>query len=256
VLFLTDSEREATDSDHQERIRHYLGYHSFDEHCQEQLARWLEARATEGALPLDLLPQAERQLRAWQVVLPAVSTLERLVASVIARVQQELFARIADDFSPPLRQALDELLNVAVGDYRSTLFRLKEYPPAASAPVILTYVARYHLVRDLVAGQIDLHHHSPELVQHLARLAKRYDVQALKRFAPAKRQALLACFLVETEKTLLDQVVELHDQFMTTMSRRARHAFEERHRQLRRRERRIGPGPAGDGDSPGPGLPQ
>ena len=116
VLFLTDSEREATDSDHQERIRHYLGYHSFDEHRQEQLERWLEARATEGALPLDLLPQAKRQLRSWQVVLPAVSTLERVVASVVARAQQELFARIAGELSPQLRQVLDELLNVAAGD--------------------------------------------------------------------------------------------------------------------------------------------
>jgi hypothetical protein len=46
----------------------------------------------------------------------------------------------------------------------------------------------------------------------LAQLAKRYDAQALKRFAPAKRYALVACFLAETRKTLLDHVVEMHDQ--------------------------------------------
>ena len=41
--------------------------------------------------------------------------------------------------------------------------------------------------------------------------------------------------MAEAEKTLLDHVIALHDQFLTTMSRRSRHAFEEQHRQLRRR---------------------
>ena len=68
------------------------------------------------------------------------------------------------------------------------------------------------------------------MVRHLALLAKRYDVHALKRFAPAKRHAMLACFLVETERSLLDQLVEMHDQYLTTMWRRAQHAFEERQR--------------------------
>src|SRR5947208_8222421 len=78
---------------------------------------------------------------------------------------------------------------------------------------------------------------NPGIVRHLALLSKRYDVYAMKRFAPAKQHAMLACFLVEAERNLLDQLVEMHDQYLTTMWRRARHAFEERHRQLRRRAR-------------------
>jgi hypothetical protein len=115
--------------------------------------------------------------------------------------------------------------------------RLKEYPPEASAAVILAYVTRYRQVHDLVANRIDLGMMNPDLVRHLALLTKRYDVHALKRFAPVKRHAMLACFLVEAERSLLDHLVEMHDQYMTTMWRRARHAFEERHRQLRRRAR-------------------
>ena len=45
---------------------------------------------------------------------------------------------------------------------------------------------------------------------------------------PAKRHAMLTCFLVEAERNLLDHLVEMHDQYLTTMWRRARHAFEER----------------------------
>jgi TnpA family transposase len=235
VLFLTETEREATESEHQERIRQYLGHHAFDARRHQQLVRWLEGRVLESVLPRDLLQQAEQQLRAWRVVLPAVSTLERIVASVSAQAHHEVFVRIAEDFPPALCQQLDALLQVLPDDARSTLLHLKEYPPAASAGVVLTYLTRHQLVRDIVAGQIDLRQHNPELIHHLALMTKRYDVQALRRFAATKRHALLACFLVETEKTLLDQVIALHDQFLTTMSRRSRHAFEEQHRQLRRR---------------------
>jgi len=60
-----------------------------------------------------------------------------------------------------------------------------------------------------VANRITLGGIDPRMVDYLVQLAKRYDAQALKRFAPAKRYALVACFLAETRKTLLDHVVEM-----------------------------------------------
>jgi len=237
VLFVPDMERGATESEYQDRIRRHLAYRAFDQRVQEELTQWLEIRATEGVLPADLLQQTENLLRSWQVVLPAASTLERLVASAVAQAQQSIFVRIAEHLSPALRQDLDALLQVAPGDYRSALLRLKEYPPEASAAAILAYVTRCRQVHDLVSNRIDLGMINPGLMRHLALLAKRYDVHALKRFAPDKRHAMLACFLVEAERSLLDHLVEMHDQYLTTMWRRARHAFEERHRQLRRRAR-------------------
>jgi len=191
----------------------------------------------EGTLPANLLQQAEGLLRSWRVVLPAPSSLERLVAAAAAQAQQAIFVRIAERLPPVLCEDLDDILKVAPSDYRSALLRLKEYPPEASAPVILAYVTRYRQVHDLVANRIDLGTINPGVVRHLALLAKRYDAHALKRFAPAKRHAMLACFLVEAERSLLDHLVEMHDQYLTTMWRRARHAFEERHRQFRRRAR-------------------
>ncbi|MHB1675032.1 MAG: efflux RND transporter permease subunit [Acidobacteriaceae bacterium] len=60
----------------------------------------------------------------------------------------------------------------------------------------------------------------------------------MKRFAPATRYALLSCFVLETQSTLLDHPVQMHDQFLTTMCRKSRHAFEERHRDFRRRAKK------------------
>jgi hypothetical protein len=218
--------------------RRYLGWGPFDEEAQGRLTRWLTQRATDDLLPTDLVARAEVMLWHWQIVLPALSTLEEIVTAVTTRVQEEVYTRIVAGLTPELRQALDEVLTVPSGDRKSTLFYLKEYPPEASAVVILRYIERYHFLQDLGVGAIDLRSVRPPLARYLADITKRYDVRALRRFAPDKRYALTACFLVEVHKTILDYIVALHDQLLTRKWREAKNAFEQRYRRLRRQYRR------------------
>jgi hypothetical protein len=85
---------------------------------------------------------------------------------------------------------------------------------------------------------IDLSSITPPLIRALADVAQRYAVRALRRFAPAKRYALTACFVVEAHKTSLDHVVALHAQRRTKQMRAAKKAFEKHDRELRRHSRR------------------
>jgi TnpA family transposase len=189
-------------------------------------------------LPSDLLPRAEAILRQWQVVLPAPSTLEALIASVTARVQDDLYTRLVTSLSPALQQALDTLLEVPAGERTSVLFQLKEYPPEASPAVILRYIERYHFLQDLGVEAIDLSPISAPMIRYFADVTKHYDVRALRRFPEAKRYALTACFLVEAHKTILDHIVALHAQLLTKKMREATNAFEQHYRRLRRQYRR------------------
>jgi Domain of unknown function (DUF4158) len=230
--------RLATETDQLQRIRHYLGWRPFDHDARARGTQWLTQRATDDLLPSELLSRAEDILRSWRIALPARSTLEALVASITTRVQDGIHSRIADPLAPELRQALDDLLEVPSGERRSALFDLKESPPEASNAVMLRYIERYHLLRDLGIGTIDLSRVSPPMVRYFADIAKRYDVAALRRFAPTKRYALMACFVVEIHKTILDHIVALHDQLLSKKMREARNVFEQRYRQLRRPYRR------------------
>lgn len=235
VLALPEPERPATESAQLARIRRHLGWHEFDHAAEQRLRDRLGERAAEGMTPGPLLALAEDLLRAARVVLPAPSTLERLVASVAAHAVQNLFERIAAGLPNRLRDAIEDLVDVPEGEHRSPLAHLKEPPPAARAKAISTRLARLDLLDGLLGAGGDLSAATPQLQQHLAGLGRRYDVQALKRFAPPKRHALVAAFLVETRKGLLDQVVTMHDQYMTGFERRSRLAYEEKHRVLRRR---------------------
>ena len=238
VLFLEPPHREATGLEHERRIRDHLGFRAFDRTAQEGLERWVQERALQGLPDTEIFDRAEDLLRSWKVVLPAPSTLERIVASITTRARHEVFGRIAGRLTPGFCQAIDDLLQVPEGEQRSRLFRLKEYPSGANVAEITLHIESYHLLRGLGVGQIDWTGISPDWARHLAQLAGRYDAGALKRFAPTKRHALVACLLAEAQKTVLDHVIAMHDQLMTALCRRSRHAFEARHREFRRRAKR------------------
>lgn len=238
VLFAEVPGRLATETEQLQRIRDYLGWSPFDAQAQQRLVHWLRQRATDDLLPIDLVSRAEDMLRSWHIVLPARSTLEELVVSITAGVQDMVYTRIVEGLPSELQRAMDDLLELPSGTRRSALFHLKEYPPEASNAVILRYIDRYHFLRDLGVSGIDLSSLSVPMVRYFADVAKRYDVYELRRFVPAKRYALTACFLVEIHKTILDHIVALHDQLLTKKMREAKNAFETRYRKLRRQYRR------------------
>jgi TnpA family transposase len=238
ALSLGRSDREATEVGYEQRLRDYLGYQSFDSVSRANLEEHLRSQLAQGMLPESLKQQAEEVLRFWRVIPPAGSTLNRLIASIAATGRQEIFNRIADRLNAAQRQALDHLLQIGAGDAESPLAQFKEYPPEATSESILAYIERHQLLRSHRLHEIDLSGFHSHLLLHLYQLARKYDAQALKRFAPVTRYALLSCFMVETQRTLLDHLAQMHDQFLTTMCRRSRHAFEERHREFRRRAKK------------------
>ncbi len=219
---LDEPERDTTEYQYQQRIREYLNYLDYDEKIEADLSAWLTERAIEGMLPDDLYDKAEQTLKSWHVVLPARSTIERLVDSVSARAKEEFYQFISSRLSKKLKKQIDEMLTQTGPDGKTKLFHLKEYPPAASATHILEYLGHFYLVDGMLGDNFET---GVELAmqRHLAQVAKRYDAAALRKIKePNKKYALVACFLAETRKTLLDHIVGMHDQYMTDMARKAK----------------------------------
>ena len=237
VLFLDRSGREPTERVQAQRIRRYLGLSRFDKTAEDHLREWLRGGAMEGRTAAELLILAEEKLASLQVMLPSVSTLERIIASVLAHGTTELFESIANRLPEKLRIAIDLLVEVPTGDARSSLFRLKDYPKSANAAVIKGDIVRLRLIEELLGNDGALDNLDPKIVRQLGQLGRRYDARDLRRFAKPKRDALVACYLVEARKTLLDQIVEMNDLFLTGMNRRSRNSVENQRKSLRRRSR-------------------
>ena len=98
-------------------------------------------------------------------------------------------------------------------------------------------IVRLHLIEELLAKGAEFPEIDPKIIRQLGELGRRYDAGDLRRFAKQKRDALVACYLIETRKTLLDQIVEMNDQFLTGMNRRAENTVKAKERVLHRRAR-------------------
>src|SRR4051812_10247189 len=127
VLFLDRPGRAQTERAQALRLRRYLGLRRFDRAAAADLRDWLRQGAVEGRSAAELLARAEDKPREWRVMLPAVGTLERLVAAEVAHATSSLFETVANRVPAALHASIDLLVEVPEGDARSSLFRLKEY---------------------------------------------------------------------------------------------------------------------------------
>ena len=165
--------------------------------------------------------------------------LERLIIHICSTVHQQIFKSIFEHLSPELRQAIDQLLKVSEGEQRSYFYHLKAYPPAATISSIKTYLERYQTVIKTGINQFEVRMLTPPFLNYLFEQTKRYSAKDLKRFSEHKRYALMACFLLETRKVLLDHLVTMHDQYLIDVCRKARNSHEKKHRQLRKRQKKA-----------------
>ena len=131
------------------------------------------------------MARAEDKLREWRVMLPATSTLERLVAAEVTQATTDLFDKISSRLPPSLREAIDLLVEVPEGDARSSLFRLKDYPKSANAAVIKGDIVRLRLIEQLLGAGAGLDDLDPQ--DHAPARPARAPLR--RRRSPALRQA-------------------------------------------------------------------
>lgn len=170
--------------------------------------------------------------------MPSRKVLERQVNSLCSKVHSRIFETIYDQLSEELEKTLDEIL---VTENRQVSFfsQLKESPPSARISSLQTYLQKYGKLEKLALEQFDVSSFSKNFTDYLVRLAKYYDASKLKRFGKEKRLSLLICFLLETRKDLLDNLVKMHDQYILELTRRTRNRYEKKQKKSRQKNKRA-----------------
>ena len=239
ALTIEVANREATYIEHRKNILNHLGFRKYDEEEQAKIQAWLEKQACQGVIPDELFQQAERHLLSEHIILPGPSVLERLVISVCSTAHEQLFERLYRRLSPKVKHAIDELLTVPIGQQRSPFYQLKEYPPSATVSSLKDYLHRYRMLADTGIDEMQPQFIETAFLDYLYKFAKCQSANDLKRFKDHKRYALMICFLLETRKILLDYLVSMHDQYLLDMCRHSKNAYEKKHRDFRKRQKKA-----------------
>ncbi|EJG8054825.1 Tn3 family transposase, partial [Escherichia coli] len=206
---------------------------------QSNLKLWLVKQAEKGFLPDALFLRAEQYLLSSRVILPGPTIIERLIISTCAQVHERMFDTLYKQLSAGIKQTIDELLVTLPGDQRSLFYLLKESPPSATAISIKRYMKRYYVIDNCELDAVNSVIVDPAFMTYLYKLAYRYSAKDIKRFKAPKRYSLMLCFLLETRKILLDNLIKMHDQFIMELLRHGKRLHDQKHRELRKRQKKA-----------------
>ncbi|MEU4232856.1 Tn3 family transposase [Nonomuraea sp. NPDC026600] len=198
--------------DHQEQIRTGYGFTAFGGEQWFALACWLYKRAwTTGERPIVLFDLATHRLVEAKILLPGVTTLERLIAALRERVASRQYALLAAAPSPNQAVVLENLVKVEDGRRVSRLDRLRKSPTDVSGTGLVKALDRHVELRDLGAAGWDLSTVPPGKIAALARFAHAARAQAVAELAGDRKLATLVAFAATMAPQSADDAVEVFD---------------------------------------------
>jgi TnpA family transposase len=194
-------------------IRQRYGYRDFatDGPARFRLTRWLYTLAWAGDdRPSLLLDRATSWLTANKVLLPGVSTLERLVGRIRHRVHLRLWRAIAGALSEEQRARIEALVEQST-DAFPTLEGLRATPSRRTPMELIRQLERIEAIR-----AYGLRPDTPTkipiaLVQRLSRIGRAIRPSALVLLQEPRRTATIAALFHTAEATALDDAIELFE---------------------------------------------
>ncbi|WP_329613276.1 Tn3 family transposase [Streptomyces brevispora] len=232
-------ERENTRLAHVRELRQVLEYREFGG-AEAELRVWVDARAwTTGEGPKALFDAAVGWLRERRVLLPGVTTLARLVASVREAANQRLWDTLYGLLNTGQRAVLDSLLTVPPGARVSELDRLRRGPVRVSGPQMRWSLERAEEIAALGMGTLDVAGVPPRRLAELSRYGVDGKATLLRRHGDARRLATLLATSVYLTTRAVDDALDLLEVLIATklLARAERETVKEKIRTLPRVER-------------------
>jgi Domain of unknown function (DUF4158)/Tn3 transposase DDE domain len=209
-------EREMTPHEHVWEIRREFGYRDFAE-AEEELTAFILARcATTAEEPQALFDRAVAWLVEHKVLLPGVTTLARLVASLRGEATESLSLQIVAGADVELQARLVGALDVGTGSRFSDLERYRKSPTRTTGLELERALRRVADVRQLGQGIPDLSGLPGNRVLALARYGMSAKAPALRELKEPRRTATLVATVRHLEQTAIDDALDLFSVLMQT----------------------------------------
>jgi hypothetical protein len=186
--------------------------------------------------PPALIAQAEAFRRDRSMVLPASSTLRRVVGEQRAQARHLVSPRLLALMPSTLPPCRDALLQVEAS-HASSLPALKAPPGVPSARALVRLTDKLEQIHGTGVLALALSWLKNNLQTTLARQVSQASANRLRGLFAPQRDTLLVGFLRHTYRDTLDQLVDMDTKLVTATYRRAQHALDtgaKRHRTLLR----------------------
>jgi TnpA family transposase len=206
--------RDETRREHALELQRAFGYRTFSVNDYRRLRTWLTELALQTNNALLLSQQLVDELRRQRILLPTPLMIDRLCVEALSRGTRLFYQRLTEGLDDGHRVRLDGVLSPR-GETRTILLTWLRQPPGeAKAAKILLHLDRLHVIREVgLPLELTRSVHQNRLSQ-LAREGVQTSIQHLRDLEPARRYATLVAVLLDTQATVIDQILELNDRFI------------------------------------------
>lgn len=183
------AQRDPTKHEHMEEIRQVYGYQNFSASKYRELAQYLLKHALQSGNSMYLLRTVQEKLRNRKIILPGMTTIERLVWETRRRAEEKIFKSLTASLSQWQKHKLDKLIDPFVENRKTPLAWLRELPGQSSPEAFLKVIERIEYIRGLkLPTTYDVH---PNRLLQLSRIGARYEPHSFRRFKEIRNMPFL-----------------------------------------------------------------
>src|SRR5690242_10879318 len=183
--------RAPTKYEHSSVLQRAFGFRPFEGIARREVEPWLELAAIETAGGLDLATRLRDELRRRRVIVPAVTTLERLCAAAMTRGERAIAERLAGDLTREQVRRLEALREPRPDGRLSWLGWLRRPAGPASASSFREIVARLDHLRAIGVEPGRARRIPGHRLARLAAEGERLSLGHLQGLSVLRRRAIL-----------------------------------------------------------------
>lgn len=221
TIFPAYYSRENTILEHLDEIRKIYGYSNFDDNAIVKIEKLLGTLMFKSEDPVQLIQQSMFALKREKIIIPRITTLEKIVAKCLIENDERVFSQIVYTLSDSQKKQLEEFLVLKENETITKLEWLKENTGNSNAEEFLLTSQKLKEI-NLLNIRLNLEGISYLKIESIIRIGKRYDSYSLRRFYDNKKYSIMVLLLNDIKKTLIDKSVTIHDIRMNSIFSKVR----------------------------------
>jgi TnpA family transposase len=226
-FWLKYGERYETRRGHLQELRAYLGLSAFGLTYYRSLIHELTDLAMQTDKGILLAAHAVEALRQRNVILPALTVIERACSEAVTRANRRIFRELTGSLTDDHRHRLDELLRIKPETNITWLVWLRQSPLKPNSRHMLEHIERLKTFHSLALPEgIGRHIHQNRLLK-IAREGGQMRPQHLGKFESDRRYATLVAQVLEGMATVTDELIDLHDRILVKLFSTAKNKYQQ-----------------------------
>ena len=214
--------RAETRREHLADLRKIYGYKMFTGRGARDLTDWLAVEAETAQSNADLAKRFVECCRKSIMIIPGITTVERLCADALVAAERRIETRIVDRLDGDTKHKLDGLLSELIDDRITRFVWLRQFEVGANSADACRLLDRLELLQGLNLKLAIIDDIPPHRVTRLRRQGERYFADGLRDISSDRRLAILAVCVIEWAAAIADAIVETHDRIVGKTWREAK----------------------------------